>query len=55
MRPSRSRAAAVALAALVALGAALVPASVASADQIRDAQYWLDDYGVRDAWQVTRG
>ncbi|GAB2967330.1 S8 family peptidase [Frigoribacterium salinisoli] len=55
MRPSRARAATVALAAVVALGTALVPAAAATADQIRDAQYWLDDYGVRDAWQVTRG
>lgn len=22
---------------------------------MRDRQYWLDDYGIREAWQVTRG
>jgi len=40
------------------------PASVAPAmsvafatqsDAVRDAEYWLDDYGIRDAWTVTRG
>lgn len=25
------------------------------ADPVRTAQYWLDDYGIRDAWQTTRG
>src|SRR5690606_10004851 len=24
-------------------------------DPIRELEYWLDDYGVRDAWQTTRG
>ena len=55
MRLGGARRAVVAAALSVAVLGALLPASVASADQIRDAQYWLDDYGVRDAWQVTRG
>ncbi len=27
----------------------------ARADAIRDRQYWLDEYGIRAAWAVTRG
>jgi type VII secretion-associated serine protease mycosin len=48
------------LAALLILAATL-PAAAASAaphaprDPIRDAEYWLDDYGIREAWSVTRG
>lgn len=34
--------------------AAPVPRTL-PADAIRDAQYWLDEYGIRDAWSVTRG
>ncbi len=41
---------AAAVAALV-----LIPASAAQADQIRSAEYWLDDYGIRRAWAVTQG
>lgn len=29
-----------------------VPSSV---DPVRDAQYWLADYGIEDAWRTTRG
>jgi type VII secretion-associated serine protease mycosin len=47
-------AAASVVAALVAVGV-LVPAAPASADQVRDLQYWLDEYGITDAWQTTRG
>ena len=47
------------LAALTfALAAGAAPASPAAAsgtDAVRDAEYWLDDYGIRDAWRVTRG
>lgn len=31
------------------------PAPTAQADAARAAQYWLDEYGVRTAWQTTRG
>lgn len=24
-------------------------------DPVRDREYWLDEYGIRDAWEVTRG
>lgn len=44
-------------AALVLAVAASVLAggSVAQADAIRDSQYWLDDFGIRDAWRTTQG
>jgi subtilisin family serine protease len=32
-----------------------VHAPAAVADAVRDRQYWLDDYGIREAWNVTRG
>lgn len=42
--------------ALVAAPATLpLVALPAQADEIRDRQYWLSEYGIRDAWQVTRG
>lgn len=44
-----------AFAAALALAASLVVASPASADQVRDREYWLDDYGIRTAWNSTRG
>lgn len=34
---------------------AAAPTIPAQADAIRDREYWLDDYGIRDAWAVTRG
>ncbi|MDN4595601.1 S8 family serine peptidase [Leifsonia virtsii] len=37
------------------LGVALVPATVARADQVRDMEYWLKDYGFTRAWDTTRG
>lgn len=39
----------------LSLGAALVPAAAAHADQVRDMEYWLNDYGFSRAWQTTRG
>ncbi|RDV46289.1 peptidase S8 [Leifsonia sp. ku-ls] len=42
-------------AVVLGLGAALVPATVARADQVRDMEYWLNDYGFARAWQTTRG
>ncbi len=47
--------------AAVVAGLALGPAAAplmttpAVADGVRDRQYWLTDYGIREAWQVTRG
>jgi len=31
------------------------PAGVARADIVRDYEYWLDEYGIRDAWQTSQG
>ncbi len=42
-----------ALATAFAVG--LAPATVAHADQVRDMQYWLNDYGFTKAWQTTKG
>ena len=43
-----------------ALSAALVAAivalpQVAFADEVRDRQYWLQEYGISQAWQFTKG
>lgn len=51
--PRRSAAATVAL--LLAAASVVVGAAPAHADNIRDREYWLDDYGIREAWSVTRG
>jgi subtilisin family serine protease len=31
------------------------PVQAAQLDAVRDSEYWLDDYGIREAWAVTRG
>ncbi|WP_369826715.1 S8 family serine peptidase [Cryobacterium sp. Y11] len=36
-------------------GSVLLDATAAQADQIRDLQYWLTDYGFTEAWNTTRG
>lgn len=54
--------------AVCATGAAAVPASAVAAevrpdqgaptvavDPVRSAQYWLDEYGIRQAWATTKG
>lgn len=46
---------AVAAVVVMVTASVVVPASMASADSIRDAEYWLDDYGVRQAWNTSRG
>lgn len=44
------------LAATVAgLALVLLPAPVAHADQVRDLQYWVADYGFQQAWSTTKG
>lgn len=45
-----ARAAALLLVASTLLGAASAPT-----DGVRNGQYWLDEYGVRAAWDTTRG
>lgn len=44
-----------ALVAGFALTSAVVAAPAAHADEWRDQQYWLEDYGVTEAWETTRG
>ncbi len=52
MRSRRSRITiSLAIAAAVTIGAP----STASADVYRDAQWWIDDYGISTAWNTTRG
>lgn len=54
----RRRVAAVLAAAVVALvltGATVAPTPPAPADPVRAAEYWLDDYGITQAWSTTRG
>ena len=48
------RALAAAVASALALGG-VATAGPAQADSIRDAEYWLDDYGIREAWATTQG
>jgi len=55
-RAHSSRSLAGLLVALLLGGAsALAAATPAHADAVRDAEYWLDDYGIRAAWQTTQG
>jgi subtilisin family serine protease len=41
-------------AALACMGL-LMPASPAHADTIRDAEYWISEYGIDKAWSVSQG
>lgn len=43
------------LAFALTLVSTLVFANPASADAIRDRQYWLGDYGFTQAWKITKG
>ncbi|MBK4347235.1 S8 family peptidase [Lacisediminihabitans changchengi] len=51
----RGRRGAVVIAVVFGLFASLLVASPASADSIRDREYWLSDYGFTAAWNTTRG
>ncbi|WP_240034767.1 S8 family serine peptidase [Glaciihabitans arcticus] len=44
-----------ALAVLVAAALVLVGEVPAQADSIRDREYWLSGYGIREAWKTTKG
>ncbi len=51
-------AAALALLTIAATGAAPAPEETieaAEADPAQAAEYWLEDYGIREAWKTTRG
>ena len=41
--------------ALAVVSSVLLTAAPASADYIRDGEYWLDQYGITEAWETTRG
>jgi subtilisin family serine protease len=43
------------VAALLAIPSATISASPAVADQVRERQYWLQDYRIEQAWDITRG
>jgi membrane-anchored mycosin MYCP len=51
----RLLAAAASLLAMGLLTGAAVAPDDAQSDPVRAAEYWLDDYGIRDAWATTRG
>jgi membrane-anchored mycosin MYCP len=42
-------------AARTAHTASAAPVPEDTTDPVRAAEYWLDDYGIRDAWNTTRG
>ncbi|MEA5456242.1 S8 family serine peptidase [Sinomonas sp. JGH33] len=56
-RAARLLAAVVAACASVALAGItlLAPAVPAHADSIRDGEYWLSEYGIQKAWDVSKG
>ncbi|WP_026551494.1 S8 family serine peptidase [Arthrobacter sp. H20] len=39
----------------VAVATALLPAVPAQADDLREREYWLEDYGITEAWETTQG
>ncbi|NKX50334.1 S8 family serine peptidase [Arthrobacter deserti] len=55
-RSSRAvRRAVLACGAVLSLVSGLVLAPAAAADEVRDKEYWLDAYGIRDAGKSTKG
>jgi subtilisin family serine protease len=45
----------IAAAAVTAVTISLAIAPAAFADDVRDRQYWLQEYGISQAWELTRG
>jgi subtilisin family serine protease len=45
----------VAFAVVLGVGGSVVDATPAHADQVRDLEYWLADYGFNTAWATTKG
>ena len=55
-RRLRSRIAALVLVgAVVSVPGVALDTTEAQADQVRERQYWLEDYRIEEAWQITRG
>lgn len=44
-----------AVVALLVVASTVIAAVPAHADYIREGEYWLDQYGVTEAWETTRG
>lgn len=40
---------------LALVASTLVGGAAADADNVRNGEYWLDDYGIRAAWDTTKG
>jgi subtilisin family serine protease len=55
MRRVVAAVASVVLGVVVLTGATAAPAPQDSTDPVRGAEYWLDQYGIEDAWKTTRG
>ncbi|KZE41216.1 S8 family serine peptidase [Microbacterium sp. T32] len=55
MRRVVAAVASVVLGAVLLTGAAATPTPQQSTDPTRAAEYWLDQYGIREAWKTTRG
>lgn len=55
MRGVRLGVAAALLAAIALLSGAATPPATPAPDPVRAAEYWIDGYGIRSAWQTTRG
>ncbi|AWB86970.1 S8 family serine peptidase [Mycetocola zhujimingii] len=53
--PSKNRVLPAALAAVFVFGSVTAGVTPAHADPVRDAEYWLANYGVTEAWNTTRG
>lgn len=51
----RSRRTRLTTALAVAAAAVIAAPSAASADVYRDAEWWIVDYGISEAWKTTRG
>jgi len=41
--------------AVLGIAASVLVGGAASADPVRDHEYWLDQYGIRAAWDTTKG
>jgi Subtilisin-like serine proteases len=54
-RSSHSRPLRIVVALTVGVVLALAAAVPAQADQVRQLEYWLNDYGISQAWQTSRG
>ncbi|WP_394279617.1 S8 family serine peptidase [Microbacterium sp.] len=56
MRSARvTLAAALVAATTVMLGAAAAPEATPEVDPVRSMEYWLDEYGIEEAWKTTQG